>query len=77
MSKVCFLEDAKPAYVSCPLTAVVDLAKTKMDTCPGASDTLIKMPRFALPNWMWLGREHPLLQNGMPGLRMLLGLGRP
>ena len=29
MSKVGFVEDAKAAYVSCPLKAVVDLSKTK------------------------------------------------
>ena len=40
-------------------------------------DKLIKMPRYALANMMWLGREHPLLQNATPGLRLLLGLGRP
>ena len=40
-------------------------------------DKLIKMPRFALANAMWLGRQHPLLQNASLGLRLLLGLGRP
>jgi len=46
-------------------------------TCLCVSDKLIKMPRFALANWLWLGREHPLLQNATTGLRLLLGLGRP
>ena len=31
MSKVCFVEDAKLAYVSCPLKVVVDLSSTQMD----------------------------------------------
>ena len=31
MSKVCFVEDAKLAYVSCPLKVVVDLSCTQMD----------------------------------------------
>ena len=35
------------------------------------------MPPFALANGMWLGRQHPLLQNASLGLRLLLGLGRP
>ena len=35
------------------------------------------MPRFALANGMWLGRQHPLLQNASLGLRLFLGLGRP
>ena len=34
------------------------------------------MPRFALSNAMWLGRQHTLLQNASLGLRLLLGLGR-
>ena len=38
---------------------------------------LIKMPEFALANSMFLGREHPLLQNATTGLRLFLGLGRP
>ena len=46
-------------------------------TCLCVSDKLIKMPRFALANCMWLGRQHPLLQNASLGLRLLLGLGRP
>ena len=46
-------------------------------TCLCVEDKLIKMPRFALVNSMWLGREHPLLQNATTGLRLLLGLGRP
>ena len=46
-------------------------------TCLCVSDKLIKMPRFALANCMWLGRQHPLLQNASLGLNLLLGLGRP
>ena len=34
------------------------------------------MPPFALSRAMWLGRQHPLLQNASLGLRLLLGLGR-
>ena len=33
MSKVNFVEDAKAAYVSCPVKLVVDLSKTTMDRC--------------------------------------------
>ncbi len=46
-------------------------------TCLCVEDKLIKMSRCALANFMWLGREHVLLQNSTPGLRLLLGLGRP
>ena len=46
-------------------------------TCLCVDDKLIKMPRFALANQMFLGREHPLLQDSTPGLRLLLGFGRP
>ena len=46
-------------------------------TCLCVEDKLIKMPRFALSNAMWLGRQHPLLQNASLGVRLLLGLGRP
>ncbi len=46
-------------------------------TCLCVEDELIKMSRCALANFMWLGREHVLLQNSTPGLRLLLGLGRP
>ena len=46
-------------------------------TCLCVADKLIKMPCFALSNGMWLGRQHPLLQNASLGLRLLLGLGRP
>ena len=42
MSKVGFVEDAKAAYVSCPLKSVVDLSKTKMDACVGASDSAVQ-----------------------------------
>ena len=45
--------------------------------CLCVEDKLIKMPRFALSNALWLGRQHPLLQNAGLGLRLLLGLGRP
>ena len=41
-------------------------------------DERLQLPEFALSNLLWLGREHPLLQQfGTLGLRMLLGLGRP
>ena len=46
-------------------------------TCLCVDDKLIKMPRYALANHMFLGREHPLLQDSTPGLRLLLGFGRP
>ena len=46
-------------------------------TCLCVDDKLIKMPEYALSNLMWLGRQHPLLQNASLGLRMLLGLARP
>ena len=49
----------------------------KCATCLCVDDKLMKMPRFALANFMWLGRLHVLLQNSTPGLRLLLGLGRP
>ena len=42
MSKVGFVDDAKVAYVSCPLKSVVDLSKTKMDACVGASDNAVQ-----------------------------------
>ena len=45
--------------------------------CLCVDDKLIKMPRYALANQMFLGREHPLLQDSTPGLRLLLGFGRP
>ena len=44
--------------------------------CLCVGDKLIKMPRFALANCMWLGTQHPLLQNASLCLRLLLGLGR-
>ena len=44
--------------------------------CLCVDDKFITMPRFALSNAMWLGRQHPLLQNASLGLRLLLGLGR-
>ena len=46
-------------------------------TCLCVEDKFIKMPRFALANAMWLGRQHPLMQNASLGLQLLLGLGRP
>ena len=35
------------------------------------------MPKFALANWMWLGRVHLLFRGLELGMRLLLGLGRP
>ena len=47
-------------------------------TCLCVEDEFLKMPEYALSNLLWIGREHPLLQEfGTLGLRMLLGLGRP
>ena len=46
-------------------------------TCLCVGDKCIAMPRFGLSNALWLGRQHPLLQNASLGLRLLLGLGRP
>ena len=46
-------------------------------TCLCVEDKLIKMPENALANLLWMGRQHPLLQNATLGLRLLLGLGRP
>ena len=34
------------------------------------------MPKYALVNWMWLGREHPAYQNLTLAMRQLLGRGR-
>ena len=42
MSKVGFVEDAKAAYVSCPLKLVVDLSNTRMDSCIGAADSAVQ-----------------------------------
>ncbi len=42
MSNAGFTEDAKLAHVSCPLKTVVDLSKTKMDPCIGASDSAVQ-----------------------------------
>ena len=42
MSAVGFVEDAKAAYISCPLKRVVDLAKTKMDTCIAPPDGAVQ-----------------------------------
>ena len=41
MSKVGFVEDAKAAYVSCPLKHVVDLSNTKMAFCIGAGNSAV------------------------------------
>ena len=35
-----------------------------------------KPPRFALANWLWLGRHHPLLRCATIGHQLLLALGR-
>ena len=42
MSKVGFVEDAKLAYVNCPLKHVVDLSKTKMDSCLGEAGSAVQ-----------------------------------
>ena len=42
MSNVGFAEDAKAAYVSCPLKTVVDMSKTKMDPCAEASGSAVQ-----------------------------------
>ena len=39
-------------------------------------DEVLEMPKFALANLMWVGRERPLMQTASLGLRMLLGGGR-
>ena len=44
--------------------------------CLCVDDKLIKMPKLALANLMWLGREPRLLQTASLGLRMLLGGSR-
>ena len=44
--------------------------------CLCVDDKVIKMPKLALANLMWLGRHHPLLQTASLGTRMLLGGGR-
>jgi hypothetical protein len=47
-------------------------------SCFCVDEDLLQLPEYALANLLWLGREHPLLQQfGTLGLRMLLGLGRP
>ena len=35
------------------------------------------MPKYALSNLLWLGRERLTLQDASVGLRTLLALGRP
>ena len=42
MSNVRFVEDAKLAYISCPVKVVVDLSATKMDTCLGAPASAVQ-----------------------------------
>ena len=42
MSKVGLLEDAKAAYISCPLKKVVDLSKTKMDICIAPPESAVQ-----------------------------------
>ena len=42
MSKVVLVEDAKLAYVSCPVKHVVDLSKTKMDACIEAPNSAVQ-----------------------------------
>ena len=42
MSKVVFADDAKAAYVSCPLKMVVDLSKSKLDSCVDGSDSAVQ-----------------------------------
>ena len=42
MSKVGFVEDAKAAYVSCPLKHVVDLSNTRMASCIGAGNSAVQ-----------------------------------
>ena len=42
MSRVGFVDDAKLAYVSCPLKFVVDLTKTKMDACIPSSSSAVQ-----------------------------------
>ena len=42
MSNVGFVEGAKAAYVSCPQKTVVDLSKTKMNPCIGASGSAVQ-----------------------------------
>ena len=42
MSKVGFVEDAKLAYISCPLKVVVDLSSTKMDACVDSPNSAVQ-----------------------------------
>ena len=42
MSKVNFVEDAKAAYVSCPVKLAVDLSKTIMDRCVATSGSAVQ-----------------------------------
>ena len=42
ISDVCFVKDAKLAYVSCPLKVVVDLSSTKMDTCVDTPSSVVQ-----------------------------------
>ena len=42
-----------------------------------AEEQLLCMPPTALSNLLWLGREHPRIQDASLGTKLLLGLGRP
>ena len=42
MSNVVFVEDAKVAYISCPLKIVLDMSKTKIDPVAEASDSAVQ-----------------------------------
>ncbi len=42
MSKVALVEDAKLAYVSCPVKHVVDISKTKLDLCVEAPHSAVQ-----------------------------------
>ena len=58
MGKVGFADDAKPAYVSCPLKLVVDLSKTRMDTVIGAEDTAVQpTPTLTIASSSSLGKN--------------------
>ena len=42
MSQVSFVDDAKAAYVSCPLKHVVDLSNTTMEIFMGGADSAVQ-----------------------------------
>ena len=42
MSQVGFVDDAKAAYVSCPLKHVVDLSNTTMEILMGGADSAVQ-----------------------------------